>query len=149
MGGVGYSSLRRFVAQAELIDLDFSGSAPKLADWYWSRGTGAGWPNAMASRWCPSAAPGGEALALFGRPNPAPCRATHKVIKRIARVALSPDVLDNSATLPPQELSPAQAIHLASALAVKRDLTAFVKDDGPLLAAARDAGLPVASPGSP
>ena len=74
---------------------------------------------------------------------------SYKVIKRIARVALSADVLDDSATLPPQELSPAQAIHLASALAVKRDLTAFVAYDEPLLAAARDAGLPVASPGSP
>jgi predicted nucleic acid-binding protein len=60
---------------------------------------------------------------------------SYKVIKRIARVALSPDVLDDSATLPPQELSPAHAIHLASALAVKRDLTAFVSYDGPLLAA--------------
>jgi uncharacterized protein len=74
---------------------------------------------------------------------------SYKVIKRIARVALSPDVLDDSATLPPQELGPAHAIHLASALAVKRDLTAFVSYDGPLLVAARDAGLPVASPGSP
>ena len=74
---------------------------------------------------------------------------SYKVIKRIARIALSPDVLDDSATLPPQELSPAHAIHLASALAVKRDLTAFVSYDRPLLAAARDAGLPVASPGSP
>jgi predicted nucleic acid-binding protein len=74
---------------------------------------------------------------------------SYKVIKRIARVALSPDVLDDSATLPPQDLSPAQAIHLASALAVKRDLTAFVSYDEPLLAAARDVGLPVASPGSP
>ena len=71
----------------------------------------------------------------------------YKVIKRIARVALSADVLDNSATLPPQELSPAQAIHLASALAVKRDLTAFVAYDERLLTAAKDAGLPVASPG--
>ena len=73
----------------------------------------------------------------------------YKLIKRIARVALSDDVLDNSATLPPPELSPAQAIHLASALAVKRELTAFVTYDEPLLAAARDAGLPVVSPGSP
>jgi predicted nucleic acid-binding protein len=72
---------------------------------------------------------------------------SYKVIKRIARVALSPDMLDDSATLPPQDLSPAQAIHLASALAVKRDLTAFVSYDEPLLAAARDVGLPVASPG--
>ncbi len=74
---------------------------------------------------------------------------SYKLIKRIARIALSADVLDNSATLPPQELSPAQAIHLASALAVKRDLTAFVAYDERLLAAAKDAGLPVAIPGSP
>jgi uncharacterized protein len=69
------------------------------------------------------------------------------VIKRIAKVALSAAVLDDSATLPPQSLTAAQAIHLASALAVKRDLTAFVAYDESLLAAARDAGLPVASPG--
>lgn len=72
-----------------------------------------------------------------------------KVIRRIARIALNGDVLDESATVPPQELSPAQAIHLASALAVKRDLIAFVAYDERLLAAARDAGLPVASPGAP
>jgi uncharacterized protein len=74
---------------------------------------------------------------------------SYKVIKRIARVALSADVLDNSATLPPQELSPAQAVHLASALAVKRDLTAFVSYDECLLAAAKNAGLSVMSPGWP
>ena len=72
---------------------------------------------------------------------------SYKVIKRIAKVALSAAVLDDSATLPPQNLTPAQAIHLASALAVKRELTAFVAYDESLLAAARDAGLPVASPG--
>jgi uncharacterized protein len=72
----------------------------------------------------------------------------YKVIKRIAKVALSAAILDNSATLPPQSLTPGQAIHLASALAVKRDLTAFVSYDDHLLAAARHAGLPVASPGA-
>jgi predicted nucleic acid-binding protein len=72
----------------------------------------------------------------------------YKVIKRIAKVALSAAILDNSATLPPQSLTPGQAIHLASALAVKRDLTAFVTYDQHLLAAARNAGLPVASPGA-
>ena len=82
------------------------------------------------------------------RAEPGALPRSYKLIKRIARIALSADVLDNSATLPPQELSPAQAIHLASALAVKRDLTAFVSYDEHLLATARDAGLPVASPGS-
>ena len=71
----------------------------------------------------------------------------YRLIRRIARVALTADVLDNSATLPPQALSVAHAIHLASALAVRGDLTAFVTYDEDLLAAAADAGLPVASPG--
>jgi uncharacterized protein len=73
---------------------------------------------------------------------------SYRVIKRIAKVALTADVLDNSATLPPQALGPAQAIHLASALALKRDLTAFVAYDERLLAAAADAGLLIASPGA-
>jgi hypothetical protein len=71
---------------------------------------------------------------------------SYRVIKRIAKVALTADVLDNSATLPPQALGPAQAIHLASALALKKDLTAFVAYDERLLAAAADAGLPIAAP---
>ncbi len=71
----------------------------------------------------------------------------YRLIRRIARVALTADVLDNSATLPPQSLSVAHAIHLASALAVRGDLSAFVAYDEDLLAAAADAGLPVASPG--
>ena len=69
------------------------------------------------------------------------------MLKRIARVALTADILDNSATLPPQALSTAHAIHLASALALMPDLTAFVAYDERLLAAAEAAGLPVASPG--
>jgi uncharacterized protein len=82
------------------------------------------------------------------RAEPGALPRSYKVIRRIARVALTAEVLDNSATLPPQALGPAQAIHLASALALKRDLTAFVAYDEPLLAAAEDAGLPVAAPGS-
>ncbi len=83
------------------------------------------------------------------RAEPGALPRSYKVLKRIARVALSADVLDDSATLPPQDLSPAQAIHLASALAVRRDLTAFVSYDERLLSAAKDARLPVASPGLP
>ncbi|MGH3257336.1 MAG: PIN domain-containing protein [Streptosporangiaceae bacterium] len=72
---------------------------------------------------------------------------SYRLIRRIAKVALTVDVLDNSATLPPQALSPAHAIHLASALAVRDELTAFVAYDDDMLAAAADAGLPVVSPG--
>ena len=81
------------------------------------------------------------------RAEPGALPRSYRLIRRIPRVALTADVLDNSATLPPQALSPAHAIHLASALALKQDLTAFVAYDEPLLAAARGAGLPVESPG--
>jgi predicted nucleic acid-binding protein len=81
------------------------------------------------------------------RAEPGALPRSYRVIKRIAKVALTADVLDTSATLPPQTLSPGQAIHLASALVLKRDLSAFVAYDEGLLAAAADAGLPVASPG--
>jgi predicted nucleic acid-binding protein len=81
------------------------------------------------------------------RAEPGALPRSYRLLKRIARVALTADVLDNSATLPPQGLSAAQAIHLASALAVKKDLTAFVTYDEQLLAAAKDTGLLVVSPG--
>ena len=62
-------------------------------------------------------------------------------------MALSNDVLETAATLPPAGLGTAGAIHLASALAIRRDLVSFVAYDKPLLEAAREAGLPVDSPG--
>jgi hypothetical protein len=87
-----------------------------------------------------------EVARAVWRAEPGALPRSYRVMKRIARVALTTDVLDDSATLAPQELTPAQAIHLASALAVRKDLTAFVSYDTELLAAAAGAGLPVASP---
>ncbi len=69
-----------------------------------------------------------------------------RLVRRIGRVALSTEVLDNAATLPPQRLGPTDAIHLASALAIRRDLSAFIAYDKRLLDAAAEAGLPTASP---
>jgi predicted nucleic acid-binding protein len=71
---------------------------------------------------------------------------SYRVIRRIARVALTQEVLDISATVPPKTLRFVHAIHLASALALKRDLMAFVAYDEHLLNAAKEAGLPIASP---
>ena len=71
---------------------------------------------------------------------------SYRVIRRIARVSLTQEVLDISATVPPKTLSFVHAIHLASALALKRDLVAFVAYDEHLLNAAKEAGLPIASP---
>jgi uncharacterized protein len=88
-----------------------------------------------------------EVPRAIWRAEPGALPRAYRLIRRVARVALTADVLDNSATLPPQALSPAQAIHLASALAMGGGITAFVAYDEDLLAAAADAGLPVASPG--
>ena len=55
-------------------------------------------------------------------------------------------IVEQAATLAPEELRSLDAIHLASALSVKEDLTAFVAYDGRLCTAAAQAGIEVASP---
>jgi uncharacterized protein len=87
-----------------------------------------------------------EVLRAIWRAEPGALPRGQRIIRRIGRVALSYDILDNAATLPPGGLGTTGAIHLASALAIRRDLVSFVAYDKPLLDAARDAGLPVASP---
>lgn len=87
-----------------------------------------------------------EVLRAIWRAEPGALPRGQRIIRRVGRVALSHDVLDNAATLPPGTLGTAGAIHLASALAIRRDLVSFVAYDKPLLDAAREAGLPVASP---
>ena len=87
-----------------------------------------------------------EVLRAIWRAEPGALPRGQRIIRRIERVALSYDVLDNAATVPPQKLGTAGAIHLASALAVRRDLTSFVAYDKQLLDAAHEAGLPVVSP---
>jgi predicted nucleic acid-binding protein len=69
------------------------------------------------------------------------------MIRRVSVVTLTHDLLDNAATQQPDGLSTTGAIHLASALTLKKDLTAFVSYDKQLLAAAESAGLPALSPG--
>ncbi len=87
-----------------------------------------------------------EVLRAIWLAEPGALPRGQRIIRRIGRVTLSYDVLDNAATLPPAGLGAAGAIHLASALAIRRDLVSFVAYDKALLDAARDAGLPVASP---
>jgi predicted nucleic acid-binding protein len=87
-----------------------------------------------------------EVLRAIWQAEPGALPRAQRMIRRVSLVTLSHDVLDNAATLPPGGLSTTAAIHLASALTLKRDLTAFVSYDRPLLEAAESAGLPVASP---
>ena len=87
-----------------------------------------------------------EVLRAIWQAEPGALPRAQRMIRRVSLISLSHDLLDNAATQPPGGLSTTAAIHLASALAVKRDLTAFVCYDKTLCAAAEAAGLPVASP---
>jgi predicted nucleic acid-binding protein len=87
-----------------------------------------------------------EVLRAIWQAEPGALPRAQRIIRRISLVSLTHDLLDNAATLPPGGLGTTAAIHLASALAVKRDLTAFVCYDKQLLDAAEASGLPVASP---
>jgi predicted nucleic acid-binding protein len=87
-----------------------------------------------------------EVLRAIWQAEPGALTRGVRLVRRIGRVSLSSEVLDYAATLPPQRLGTADAIHLASALAIRRDLSAFVAYDKRLLDAAAEAGLPTASP---
>lgn len=68
------------------------------------------------------------------------------VTRRIAEIKLSDEVLRRAAAVRPPSLRSSHAVHIASALSIRRELTAFVSYDRRLLDAATEAGLPVASP---
>jgi uncharacterized protein len=87
-----------------------------------------------------------EVLRAIWRSEPGALPRAQRIIRRVSVVMLSHDLLDNAATQAPASLDTSAAIHLVSALTIKRDLTGFVCYDRPLLDAAEAAGLPVASP---
>jgi predicted nucleic acid-binding protein len=87
-----------------------------------------------------------EVLRAIWRAEPGALPRAQRIIRRVSLVSLSHDLLDNAATQAPAGLGTAAAIHLVSALTIRRDLSAFVSYDTQLLDAAEGAGLPVASP---
>jgi uncharacterized protein len=87
-----------------------------------------------------------EVLRAIWRAEPGALPRAQRIIRRISLVSLSHELLDNAGTVAPATLPVSAAIHLAAALTIRRDLTAFVCYDRPLAAAAEAAGLPVAAP---
>jgi predicted nucleic acid-binding protein len=69
------------------------------------------------------------------------------VIANLYRLEVDPTVRATAAAFPNPGLRSLDAIHLATALVVARELQAFVTYDVRLRDAARQAGLPVANPG--
>ncbi|HEY6275299.1 MAG TPA: type II toxin-antitoxin system VapC family toxin [Streptosporangiaceae bacterium] len=80
------------------------------------------------------------------RADPSALPRSYRQVRGVEKVALTTELLDMAAALPPAAMRSIDAIHLASALSIRRDLAAFVAYDKRLLAAAKDAGLPTASP---
>jgi uncharacterized protein len=80
------------------------------------------------------------------RADPSALPRSLRQMRGVDKVAVSTFILDSASVIPPQTLRSSDAVHLASALSIRRQLTAFVAYDKRLLAAARDAGLPTASP---
>ena len=74
-------------------------------------------------------------------------RQASRILVELDNMPMTYDLLDMAGALP-QPIRSLDAIHLASALRVRADLTAFVAYDKRLLAAADEVGLPIASPGA-
>ena len=73
-------------------------------------------------------------------------RLVRGVVERIELLRLDDQILDRAGELGPNDLRTLDAIHLASALAIGRELNAVVTYDRRLAGAAEEAGLAVLSP---
>jgi uncharacterized protein len=80
------------------------------------------------------------------RADPGSLPQSYTLVRRTREIVMSDTVLNRAAGMRPVIMRSLDAIHLASALTIRRDLTVFVSYDKRLLTAATEAGLPVASP---
>ena len=80
------------------------------------------------------------------RTNPPRLQDARSFLLRFDLIPLSLDLLHAAADIGPAGLRSLDAIHLASALSLGSDLTAFVAYDRRLQAAAQAEGLPVVVP---
>ena len=70
------------------------------------------------------------------------------LFRRLEFLSLDRPLFDTAAVLEPASLRSLDAIHLASAIALRDDLLTLVTYDRRMVAGARALGLPVVSPGS-
>lgn len=80
------------------------------------------------------------------RSQPQALLQAQQVVSRINKILIGPELLTTAASLQPPALRSLDAIHLATALFLRRRLTAFVGYDQRLTDAVGAAGLPVATP---
>ena len=103
-----------------------------------------GWPQRVSSALAMTELPRALDRAGFGA---AARRRAREVLERMILVDVDRRILATAATLGPSSLRTLDAIHLATALAVREDLGAVVTYDRRLRAAAERVHLEVESPG--
>jgi uncharacterized protein len=69
-----------------------------------------------------------------------------RLLDGVDLVPIDHAIVERASTLAPREVRSLEAIHLASALSLIKDITDFVAYDARLCSAAEQAGLPVVSP---
>ena len=87
-----------------------------------------------------------EVPRAVARSQPLALTAVYQALDLMKRVRIDGSVLMSAASLPPLTLRSLDAIHLASALAVRKHLTAFISYDQKLVAAATFHELPAEMP---
>ncbi|HTY31834.1 type II toxin-antitoxin system VapC family toxin [Mycobacterium sp.] len=88
-----------------------------------------------------------ELIRAVARIGPDALARARNVAASIDTLVLTDAIAAVAATIPPAELCTLDAIHLATAHAHRRGLTAFCAYDRRLLDAAESQGLPIVSPG--
>ena len=90
-----------------------------------------------------------EVVRAMRRADPARVPTARALLSGLDLVPLTTSVIEQAAEVGAVTLRSLDAIHLASALTLRPDLTAFVAYDYRLTAAAQAAGLDVSQPGAP
>ncbi len=75
-------------------------------------------------------------------------RRAEALLQRLVLIQIDDEMLQNAAVLPDKQLRSLDAIHLATALSIRRELGAVVVYDAHLREVAQSAGLFVISPGT-
>ncbi|MFN8584908.1 MAG: type II toxin-antitoxin system VapC family toxin [Dehalococcoidia bacterium] len=87
-----------------------------------------------------------ELMRAIRRRRPVFAPSALRLLSRVVEIDLDRSILEAAATLQPASVRTLDVIHLATAATLGSDLDALVTYDARMVAAAREAGLPVVSP---
>lgn len=100
-----------------------------------------------ATPWVSSELAKVEVIRACRRVNADALPQARALLSQLDLIPLSTDILDDAAELDAPDLRSLDALHLASALSIRSDLSAFIAYDRRLVAAASAAGLESLQPG--